>query len=552
MLIVAMLAGSTGPMLAAAADCAELQGREFAGARAVAASRVGGTFTSPSGDSFDVPPACRVQLEATPTPGSSIRAEVWLPERRWNGRFYQVGNGGLAGAIEFRALAWQAGQGNAVASTDTGHSSPSILSGAWALGAPERVKDYGYRSLKITRDAALAVIAAHYGTAARYRYFTGCSAGARQGLMLAQRFPEDWDGILAGSGPHDLIRFFLNAAAIGRQWQRHPDGRVPEALLPVVQRESRRSCSLLPSGIPANPFECRPATAALRCGASSRNPCLTPAQSTTLERLYEGTADYPGFPAGNEAEIGGGGSSWALWLTGRNPGAAPLNGYDRPEPMAGYFAREFFANVVFGRSSWSLDELDIERDLRLAEDTDVAGESLRSVLGGRDGDLSGLRDRGGKLLVYFGGTDEVVSPRDAVAFHAKVVRDTPGGGAVDDYYRLFIAPGMGHCIATGPGANSFGQFADGSKSPPLRNDARHSVERALEAWVERGIAPDRITATRWAGNDPASGRREATYPLCVYPRVARFRGRGDPRDAAGYVCEMPAPTSTEHTAGRAT
>jgi feruloyl esterase len=482
---------------------------------------------------------CRVAMTASPAQGSSIRFEVWLPEHDWNGRFYMVGNGGLAGAVEYGSLAWQIRLGNAVASTDTGHSSPDITWGGWALGHPERVKDYGYRALKITRDASLEAIRAYYGRAPTQRYFTGCSAGARQALMLAQRFPNDWDGILAGSGPHDLIGYFFNAAAIGKRWSEAPEGRVPEARLPDVQRASRSKCSLLPSGIPADPAQCQMHREALECSAGAGTSCLSSAQLDTLERIYWGTGRYPGFPSGNEAETGGGGSGWALWLTGREPNPPPLVGYSFAEPRAGYFARQFFANVVFGRADWTLAELDVEHDVARVENLDVAGESLRSVLGGKDGDLKAFRDGGGKLLMFFGWTDEVVSPKVALQFYREVVADTSAGGDPGGFYRLFMAPGMGHCVAAGPGANSFGQFANGAASPPLHDDPEHNIARALEAWVERGVAPERIVATRWKDNDPRSRVVDSTLPLCVFPRVAQYRGLGDRREAGSYDCRLP-------------
>jgi len=350
-----------------AGDCAALATHQLPRVRITAAQ------LTPA--QADIPEFCRVQGEAQPTADSQIGFEVWLPASGWNGRYYQLGNGGFAGNIHQPALAAELRRGNAVAATDTGHRA-NAFDASWALGHPEKIVDYGYRSLQETSRTAHELVRAYYGRPARYSYFTGCSNGGRQALMAAQRFPEDWDGILAGA------------------------------------------------------------------------PALDWTQQLTT---------FASQPAGDVR----------LQLT---------------------FAEQFFRYLVHDDPTWNLGRFDRQRDGDLARQRRIGNQTLSQVLDATDPDLTRFERRRGKLLMYFGSADDLISPQAGVDYYERVVAQMGGMERTQAFFRLFMVPGMGHCQG-GASPHAFGQAY---VAPGMRDDPEHDIRRALEAWVEQGKVPERI------------------------------------------------------------
>ncbi len=423
--------------------------------------------------SVDVPRHCRVQAEARPTQDSQIRFELWMPASGWNGRYYQLGNGGFAGSISYPALEAELRRGNAVAATDTGHRG-GTFDASWALGHPEKIIDYGWRSLKETFDAAQSLIRAYYGKGPTHTYFNGCSNGGRQALMLAQRFPGDWDGILAGAPALNWTAQLASFALIQRTLRSDAQSWIEPAKLPAIQRAALASCTPAAhaeDGIPQDPRQCAFDPASLLCKGAETNECLTRKQAATLsliQREFEPTA-----AAVKE--------NWDRWILNAD--------------------REAFSQLTLGEQfSGNMGSMD-------------AGW-LGRALDATSTDLTQFDRRGGKLLMYFGWADALISPRAGLAYYEEVVGRTGGIAKTQEFFRLFMVPGMTHCQG-GPAPNVFGQSAF---TPGLRDEPAYDIRRALEAWVERGVAPERVVAVKYVDDDPARGVAR-TAELCPFPEI---------------------------------
>jgi feruloyl esterase len=427
-----------------------------------------------------MPAHCRVRGVARPTPQSQIGFELWLPTARWNGRYYQLGNGGFAGNIHAPSLAAEVARGNAAAATDTGHVGTGF-DASWAAGQPERVVDYGHRSLKATSDAAAALITAYYGRPANWRYFAGCSNGGRQALMVAQRYPEDWDGIVAGAPANRWTQQLASFAALQRQLRAVPGGWLQAAKLPAIQREALASCSPaagVKGGVATDPRHCRFDPAAMLCRGAETDTCLTPAQVTSLRMIQQ---------AGYEATTAAIPGAWDEWIVQADP--------SRPSQLT--FATQ--AARYFGGAGldWTVADFDPARD-------GAALDRLGGTLDADATDLGAFRARGGKIIGYFGWADALIAPHTGVDYYAQVTARM-GPGRVRDFYRLFMVPGMLHCQG-GPGGTSFGQAP---VAPAGRADRRHDIRRALEAWAEAGVPPEAIVAV---GSGGATRRLEPLRP----------------------------------------
>jgi hypothetical protein len=470
-------------------------------AKAIAA----GKFTAPDGQTHTVPAFCRVHGEARPTRDSVIRFELWLPATGWNHRYHQLGSGGFAGRIHYPSLAHEVRLAHAVAATDTGHRA-SPFDASWALGHPERIVDYGYRSLKATSDAANALIRAYYSSPARHRYFIGCSNGGRQALMVAQRFFSDWEGVLAGAPGHDWTRRMTSYAAIQQALRSAPDSWIAPSKLPAIQRAALASCTAaarVVNGVPTDPRFCPFDPQTLVCVGADEGDCLTAAQAAALGQIQNGLTDsatgeriHFGFEATGATVEG----HWASWMLNTEP----------REDSHLTAAEQFFRYFVFDDSRWSIERFDARRDLARARAKRVAGAPLAQVLDATSTNLEGFEKRGAKLLMYFGWADALISPRAAVDYYARV-SERLGLKRTQAFFRLFMVPGMAHCQG-GPAPNAFGQAPI---APALRDDALHDIRRALEAWVERGVAPERIIAVKYVNDDPARGvaTTSTLYPM---------------------------------------
>jgi feruloyl esterase len=463
---------------------------------------------------------CRVSVEATPSPDSAIQIEVWMPQERWNGKFRGQGNGGFAGAIDIRGLGHAVAQGYATAGTDTGHSGEGT-DARWALGHPEKVIDFGYRGIHTMTTVAKRVLGAFYGRPPQHSYFGSCSNGGRQALMEAQRFPEDYDGILAGAPANAWTRLLTKALADAQATTVDPASYLAAGKLPALARAVNAACDAtdgVTDGVVTDPQQCRFDPDALRCREGESEACLTPPQVAALRKLYAGPRDsrgqqiFPGYVPGAEEGPGG----WGPWITGSAPGKSLLFA----------FGTGYFSSMVYEKADW---------DYRLAkveEAFDAAQKKTAHILDATDANLAAFKGRGGKLILYHGWNDAAISALNAIQYYDRVV-DRLGRAEADTFARLYMVPGMQHC-ADGPGPNAFGQHGRAPAGPPQRD-----VFMALEQWVEKGTPPSAIVATKYVDDDPAKGPK-TSRPLCPHPQVAKYKGQGDPNDAGSFVCSPPA------------
>ncbi len=428
--------------------------------------------------------ACKVSVTAKPTADSDIRIEVWIPEgAAWNGRYVQIGNGGFAGQIDERALAALAAGGYAAAATDDGHQSADETDARWALGHPEKVVDYGWRAIKETTDAAKALIRAYEGAAPKYAYFDGCSDGGREALMEAERFPIDFNGVIAGApGAFEgLVRLWTQEIqAVGRS-----GGYLDASALQTLQSAALAACG--GGRFIADERSCRFDPASVACAPGRARGCLSPAQVAAAQSIYRGVVSesgavvLPGQSPGDEADATGG---WGLWITGPSP-----DQIDRAHVYR--FAEGYWADMVYGDP-----KLDI-RALDLAAAAKREGPVAQAMLSD-DPHLAKFRAAGGKLIQWHGWNDPAIPARASIAYYENVRRTL--GGDVSDFYRLYLIPGMLHC-GGGPGPGDV------------------SWLDVMRAWVERGEAPEAVVATSHRpGEAPAPASPSQT--LCPYPKRA--------------------------------
>jgi hypothetical protein len=508
-----------------AVTCDSLNSLKLADTSITAAENVApGTFLPPGGAPNPavlpvykaLPAFCRVRGAMQPSSDSHIEFEVWLPAEGWNGKYMGIGNGGFAGSISYASapggnmpgLANALLAGYAASSTDTGHQGGGT-DAQWALGHPEKIVDYGYRAIHETAEKSKAIVRAFYGDRPLHSYFGSCSNGGRQALMEAQRFPADYDGIIAGAPANNFTHVLAAFTADIQATEADPASYIPPAKLPAIEAAALAACDALDGlkdGLIDDPRKCHFDPAALVCRGAESDNCLTRPQAAALEKIYRGarTAQgkqiYPGFVPGGETGAGG----WAAWVTGSGPGKGAQYA----------FATQGGAYLIFQNPARNYREFNLDRDATIADQT--MGQRLDAV----DPDLKAYRDHGGKLILFHGWSDSALAPVNSIEYYESVVEKL-GRKDADGFVRLFLAPGMQHCGA-GPGPNAFG-------GPMMK---------ALERWVEQGSAPERIIATRYKTNDPASGAAR-TRPLCPYPEVARYRGSGSIDDAANFVCRVP-------------
>lgn len=443
---------------------------------------------------------CRVAGVVSP----AIRFEVWLPGD-WNGRFQAVGGGGLAGVISYGAMAEALADGYASASTDTGHQ---VGDSAWLSNRQRRI-DYGYRAIHEMTVKAKAIVDAHYGQGPAYAYFNGCSTGGRQGLMEAQRYPDDYDGIVSGAPVNRFTQLH-----IGQLWTAHATLKAPGAVLSaddfaLLGDAAVAECDALDGvadGIIRDPRICDFDPAVLQCTSGQTQSCLAPAQINAAQMIYQGAVNprtgvqiYPGLmPGGEGAQPNNPG--WRMIMNGQTP----------------FFIDDaVIGGMAFEDSEWDWRSFDFDRDVETVD------AKLYGVLNAVDADLRDFQAGGGKLIIYHGWNDPGVMPLQTVDYYERIVaymgRTTAENGYENtaDFVRLFMLPGVGHCRGgVGPDQADF--------------------MSAIAAWVEDGEPPERITAS--AVRD---GEVTMTRPLCPHPQVAVYRGRGDADDARNFGCALP-------------
>jgi len=462
------------------------------------------------------PAFCRVMATLTPTPDSDIKAEFWMPASGWNGKLRGLGNGGFAGYIAYSGLAAAVTQGYAAASTDTGHSTEGA---EWALGHPEKIIDYGFRAIHLMTVDAKTVVKSFYGDAAKRSYFASCSNGGRQALMEAQRFPDDYDGILAGAPANAWVPLLTGALKVAEKLDQA--GYIPPAKIPAISKAVLAACDKLDGlddGILNDPRQCHFDPATLRCNGKESEECLTGPQVDSLKAIYSGVHDptgkliFPGLLPGAEDGRGG----WKDWITGSEEGKSAVV----------FFVHGFFGNMVYGQKDWDFRGANIDTSLRLAYEK--TGDAMDAM----SPDLKPFLAHGGKLILYHGWNDPAISALNTVNYYNSLI-SAVGRQSAEESVRLYMVPGMQHCEG-GPGATSFGQ---GSTEP--RRDAEHDILTALVGWVEDGTAPGSIIATKYAEAHPAEP--EMTRPLCPYPQAAKYRGSGDPNSGTSFGCASEKP-----------
>jgi feruloyl esterase len=503
---------------AAAPNCEALANLSLPNTTMTAKTVPAGAFTPPGGRGgrgaiADVPASCQVHGVVAPTPHSAIQFEVWLPAANWNGKLQVVGNGGLAGTISYPALATAVRNGFAAASTDTGHTATE--SPTW-LEDRERLIDYSSRGLHLTTVDAKAIVQAYYSQQAKDAYYTGCSTGGKQGLMEAQRYPADFDGILAG----DAANFWTHQMA-SEVWNgvvtSSPATNLPREKLQLLQDAAVKACDMLDGaadGLVSDPTHCHFDPARLQCQAGADPAgCLTAAQVDAVKKIYSGPSNprtgkslYPGLYPGGEL-------GWASNTVINKTTKSGVSSYD------------FWGYALFHKPDWPFPTFDFDRDVRRAD------EELAPITNATDANLEEFRKLGHKLIYYHGAADPLIPAQNGVNYFEHVVAAEKGLDRTQSFYRVFLVPGLYHC-AGGPGPIAFGTAG---QAPPSERDADHDVLLALERWVEAGTAPTRIIATKYVDGDAAKGVA-LQRPLCPYPQVAKYKGAGDLKDAASFAC----------------
>ena len=458
-----------------------------------------------------LPEFCRVAVTAKPTADSDIKIEVWLPMAGWDGKLQGIGNGGFAGLIDYGQLGNAVLHGYAGTATDTGHSG-SPIDATWAVGHPEKVADFGHRGIHEMTRVAKAVTQAFYQKAPQHSYFAGCSDGGREALMEAQRYPDDYDGILAGSPANYWTGLLTLAAADTQALTTDPASFIPQYKIKLIADAVSASCDAkdgVKDGILNDPRQCRFDPAALACKSADAATCLTQPQVTALKEIYDGLKNlhgkllFPGYLPGAEEGPGG----WGLWITGPAP----------QKSLMAFFAHGYFADMVYEKPDWAFESFNVDAGFKTAQ------QKTEDALDATNPDLKAFRAHGGKLILYHGWNDPAIPALNTVNYYDSVI-SRMGQRNADSFVRLYMVPGMQHC-GGGPGADSF---------TDLGKDPQHSLDTAMEQWVEKGAAPETVIASKYAGMDHKNATM--TRPLCTYPEVAKYNGKGDPNDAGNFTC----------------
>jgi len=462
-----------------------------------------------------LPAFCRVVGVIRPTTDSQIEFELWLPQT-WNRRYLQVGNMGFAGGIAYTGLIQGLQNGFAVASTNDGHFGPET---GWMQGHPQSLIDFGYRAVHFTSVVARQITGSYYGGSIPYSYFSGCSEGGREGLVEAQRYPEDFSGWLVGSPSNDWVRlmvFQLSKVQLASALK-EPLTAAQLDNLTTATIESCDAADGVEDGVIEQPLRCTFDPQKLQCKGAPDGRCLSPQQVQLVRRIYapvksaSGATLLPGLQGTRGVEA----SSWEFpRITGANT-ASPVTLYD--QAVLG-----FWPKWVYGKDEFNYKNQDLA-------DARAKGEARDgSLLDATRSDLSMIRASGKKIIQYHGWADSAVPAQHSIVYYETVEKTL--GRPNGDFYRLFLAPSMMHCWA-GPGPNIFGA----AYAPGGLFDREHHALAALTEWVEKGLAPDRIVATKYQNDDPTKAAIR-TRPLCPYPQIARWSGTGSTEDARNFVC----------------
>ena len=503
--LLATIASTAHAQRTAAANCAAMQKQHLTDVKITEAVAVAATRDTTT-------PVHVAHCRVAGTIGKEIRFVALLPDA-WNGKFFMGGGGGYVGSVDNSAIG-SVDEGYASVGTDTGHEGTPIEA-KWALGHPDRVENFGHVAVHRTAVSAKALVKAYYGKDPQRSYFLGCSNGGRQALMEAQRYPADFDGIVAAAPALDFTNFatsFIRNAQAAFPNPRATEGpAVPPELLAFVERRVLQACDALDGvkdGTLEDPRACHFKLSSIAaCPADKPGAdCLTKAQRTVLDRIYAPISDargevYPGQPFGGEGHSEG----WPAWITGVGPHEL-IPGTGIVPSLQFAFGTEFYKYFVFGDSTWDYSKYDLKNWRR---DTQKAAAILNTT----DPEMKAFKARRGKLIIYHGWSDPALNAMQTIAYYDQVLKHDPNAR---DHARLFLVPGMFHC---------------GGGTGPNEADWRG----AIADWVERAHAPDRVIA-RERG---AKGSADKTHPLCAYPARATYDGKGKTDDASSYSCKAP-------------
>lgn len=504
--VVAALSACSGPPEAKAGACESLTA--FAGVPNVTvdkAEMLPAGFVPPGEKRAAAQPFCRVQATARPSSDSDIKFEMWLPvASHWNGRFLANGGGGNSGAIMYSRLTEGLARGYASLSTDNGHVAKggNIHEQSWAVGHPQKVIDFGYRAQTVTAVAGKQITRAFYGSPASKSYWIGCSQGGGKGLMQAQRYPENFDGIVAGAPVFDWTGSMFSPAWVSVKGMRDPAQGVARAKLPMIHRAVLAACDAqdgLVDGLLQEPGKCKfdPATIACSPGKND-DACLTPGEVTAMKRFWapitgnDGRPVFPGSPYGAELT--------SEWL-------------GRTEPGESSWAW-FWLGPMFEDPSY-----DIVRKLNVDDPSDflLAKQKLGPTYDAVNPDLSQFAARRGKLILWHGLQDQLTTPLRTKQY-VDEVNETMGPQRTSSFMRSYFPPGVNHCRG-------------GAGPIPDEYDLLSKVVN----WVEKDQAPAAVTAV----HRNVAGEIDRTMPVCPYPQIARYDGKGSPNVASSFICRMP-------------
>lgn len=440
-----------------------------------------------------LPAFCRVAVTLTPSADSDIKMEIWLPASSWNGKYIGVGNGAFTGSIRYTSMINPLSRGYATSSTDTGHLGNTA---SFGLDHPEKVIDFGWRAVHEMTLASKAIAASYYREGPRYSYWSGCSAGGRQAMQEAQRFPGDYDGIIAGAPGNDWTGRAAAALRVAKHLEANESARLDREKRTLLHQAALNACDAndgVNDGVINNPLQCAFNPRVLQCSGRESDSCLTQPQVETAQMLYAS----PPNPATGRAITG--------LLPGSEMGWTDL-GWTNSARATGI---EQFRFLVYADPEWETARFDFDVDIAKAEADD------QNTLNALNPNLKPFFDNGGKMIQYHGWADPQISPVNATQYYERVAESLGGRDNIHDGLRLFMVPGMGHC-GGGPGANRFDMIS------------------ALEAWVERDEAPASITAEH-----QTNGEIDMSRPLCPYPEAATYIGSGDTSDGANFECRSP-------------
>jgi feruloyl esterase len=489
-----------------------------------ALSQPGGAYVAPDAWHLaftNLPPYCEVYATIAPTADSQINVRVWMPTKNYNGRYLGTGNGGYAGGFFQSELADGINRGFATANTDMGTAPAAGVNADALVGHPEKWKDFGWRSTHLMTTFAQAVIGTFYGNPPAKSYFAGCSTGGQQALMEAERFPNDYNGILAGAPAFNRTHLHTVLVADYRATHQTLTSYIPLAKLDVVNSAVLAQCRKQDGGAPNDPFltdprDCNFDPASIKCPAGDAPTCLNADQVAAMKVYYAGSTNLS---------------------TGASIVPGNARGSETSDPAALGFALnessteptfDSLFKWVFGLT-WQWQTFDFNNAMATVD------QVLAADLNANSTDLRPFVANGGKLILYHGFADPLIPSQTTINYYNALAQTMTGSAnsftQTQKFARLFMAPGMWHCNG-GPGPNAFGGSIQ-QQAPSY--DPKYDLLSALTQWVEGGAAPQSVIATKYL-EDSAQSAISMQRPLCPYPLFPKYNGTGDAAVATSYTC----------------